>query len=224
MFDSYQLLTPGDAQEIVVALQGMEWEQGKARTAEATGTIKRNEEIKITTSEAGKALVERVHAALKAHPRLLVDHMVKKQMSVKFNRYRGGGEYQRHGDAAIMGKMRTDLSMTLFLSHPNTYQGGELCVEGADGGHHTIKASQGVAVVYPCHMPHWVMPVTAGERICAITWFESCYRDIKIRNLQRRFTRALKEMERDPDLRYGKYHTTFGTIQSELTRMFVDYE
>jgi PKHD-type hydroxylase len=224
-YDVYRVMPLAQAQEIVLGLQGLDWEQGKARTAEATGTIKKNEEIKVTTSEAGKALLDRVQQAVQSHPRLLIDQMVKKQMSLKFNRYAGGGEYQRHGDAAVMGKMRTDISMTLFLSHPDTYRGGELCIEAQDGGHSSIKGDPGTAVVYPCHMPHWVNPVTEGERICAVTWFESAYRDTRMRDLQRRFLRCLKEMEADPELpKYGRYYTTLGTIQGELTRMFADYQ
>lgn len=225
MFDSYRLMTPAQAQEFVSALQDQEWETGKARTAEATGTIKKNEEIKETTHDAGKVLVGQIKKLLAGHPSLYVDHTVRRVFAPKFNRYSNGGEYQRHGDAAMMGgQVRTDLSCTIFLSHPDTYEGGDLCIEGNDGGFHSVKGDPGTAVVYPCHMPHWVTPVTSGERICCITWFESCYRDEEKRNLMRRFLRYLKEMEAEDDLRYKNYHVGFGSIHSKLQRMWLEYE
>lgn len=225
MFDTYRIMTPAQAQEYVEAVSKLEWEQGKARTKEATGTVKKNEEIKISTSPQAEALIQSVVGKMKEHKNIFIDHMVKKMMSPKFNRYLNSGEYQRHGDAAVMGgKVRTDLSCTVFLSHPDTYKGGDLCIEGSDGGHHSIKGDPGTCVVYPCRMPHWVTPVTEGERICLITWFESCYRNPQQRELQRRFLRYLHDMEKEADLRYGHYHTAFGSIQSELQRMWLDYE
>lgn len=224
MFDTYRVLTPADAQEIVLALEGLSWEQGKARTTEATGTIKRNDEIKVSTHKEGKALCTRVAKAIMAHPRLTTDHTVRRLMPPKFNRYAGGGEYQRHGDAAVMGHIRTDISMTLFLSHPKTYTGGELCIEAYDGGFHQVKGDPGTAIVYPTGMPHWVNPVTEGERISVVTWFESCYRDFHQRQIMRRFLRALREMEADEALRYGKVHTSLSCVHSELQRMWINHE
>lgn len=225
MFDTYRIMTPAVAQEFVAAVEKMEWEVGKARTKEATGTIKKNEEIKEGTSTQGTVLIAQMKKLLGSHPNLYADHTVCKVFSPKFNRYTNEGEYQRHGDAAVMGgQVRTDLSCTIFLSHPDTYKGGDLCIEGNDGGYHRVKGDPGTCVVYPCHMPHWVEPVTEGARIACVTWFQSCYRDIEQRTLMRRFLRVLKEIEADPDTRYSKHHTTLGTIHGRLQRMWIDYE
>jgi PKHD-type hydroxylase len=225
MYDVYRILTPAVAQEFVQAVEKMEWEVGKARTAEATGTIKRNQEIKETTSTQAAVLIGQIKKAFGAHPSLYADHTVCKVFSPKFNKYTDTGEYQRHGDAAIMGgQVRTDLSCTLFLSHPDTYKGGDLCIENPDGSHHEVKGDPGTCVVYPCHMPHWVKPVTEGARISCVTWFQSGFRDIEQRELMRRFLRVLKEMEAEPDIRYSKHHTTLGTIHGRLQRMWIDYE
>ena len=236
MFDTYRIMTPAVAQEFVAAVEKMDWETGKARTKEATGTIKKNQEIKETTLQLGETarqnhplkaaiLIGQIKKLLGSHPNLYPDHTVSKVFSPKFNRYTNSGEYQRHGDAAVMaGQVRTDLSCTIFLSHPDTYKGGDLCIEGNDGGYHRVKGDPGTCVVYPCHMPHWVEPVTEGARISCVTWFQSCYRDIEQRVLMRRFLRVLKEMEADPEHRYDKYHTSLGTIHGRLQRMWIDYE
>lgn len=223
-FDVYRILTPAEAQELVNIAETMEWEIGQARTKEATGTIKKNFEIKETTSPEARSLLDGVRQKMMKSP-ILSDSFVKKIFSLKFNKYTDEGEYQRHGDAPIMGgKVRTDLACTLFLSHRDTYEGGELCVEDAAGGFNKMKGDPGLAVVYPCHMPHWVTPVTSGSRISIITWFESMYRDENQRDIMRRYVRALREMEKDPTLAYGNLFTTFGTIQSKLVRMWADYE
>ena len=219
MFDSYRIMTPGEAQEIVLWAQAQPWEQGKARTAEATGTIKKNEELK------GGDELEGIGRKFWTHERLIADHAPKRMLLPRLNRYGVGQEYQRHGDAAFMaGTVRTDLACTLFLSHPSTYDGGELCVEDDAGGFQEIKGGAGMCVVYPCHMPHWVRPVTRGERISAITWIESCYRDLEQRSLQRRFLNLLREMEADSDPKLAHWRTTLGTIHGRLQRMWLDHD
>jgi PKHD-type hydroxylase len=58
---------------------------------------------------------------------------------VMFNRYSAGMQYGPHVDAPIMGSMsssiRTDIAITIFLSDPKSYEGGELValVDGFDG-------------------------------------------------------------------------------------------
>lgn len=224
-YDIYKLMTPATAQEFVGALEKMEWGVGQARTKEATGTIKKNLEIKVDAGMDAALLVAQIKKMLLEHPNITQDHTLVKMFSPKFNKYTNDGEYQRHGDAAIMGgQVRTDLACTIFLSHPDTYRGGDLCVEADDGSHHEIKGDPGTCIIYPCHMPHWVTPVTEGYRISCITWFQSGYRDLEQRSLMRRFLRTLKKMEAEPDLRYREYYTSLGAIHGKLQRMWVDYE
>lgn len=225
IYDTYRILTRAEAQEYVQILNSLDWEVGQARTPEATGTIKKNEELRASSNDAVKAIVEQIKNKMASHPTLYIDHFVKKLLSPKFNRYKNDGEYKRHGDAAVMGNsVRTDLAMTLWLSHKDLYKGGDLCIEGNDGSYHQFKGDPGTCIVYPCWQPHWVTPVTEGERICMVTWLESMYRNWEERDIQRRFLKALKKMEADPKLEpYGEYFTTFGCIQSKLQRMWVDY-
>lgn len=68
------------------------------------------------------------------------------------------------------GYVRADLSMTLFLSDPATYDGGELCF---NGGEQKYKPPAGAAVLYPTGAPHSVNRVTRGERLAAVFWVQS---------------------------------------------------
>jgi predicted 2-oxoglutarate/Fe(II)-dependent dioxygenase YbiX len=56
-------------------------------------------------------------------------------------------------------RIRTDLSVTLFLSEPVEYDGGELVVEDVYGSHE-IKLAAGDLVLYPASSLHMVTPVT----------------------------------------------------------------
>ena len=93
-----------------------------------------------------------------------------------FSRYVPGMEYGNHVDDAIMGGMRTDLSFTLFLSDPDSYDGGELIIDST-AGEQEIKLPAGSAVLYPATSLHRVAPVTRGERLAAVTWIRSMIRD-----------------------------------------------
>ena len=103
-----------------------------------------------------------------------------------FNRYSETEEYGYHVDAAVMRipgtseVLRSDMSMTTFLSEPEEYQGGELIIS-TEFGNQSIKLPAGYAVVYPSSSLHKVTAVTQGQRIAAITWMQSMISDVSIR-------------------------------------------
>ena len=95
-------------------------------------------------------------------------------------RYEPGMKYGAHADAAMIqmpnGRMRSDLSCTVFVSPPPSYEGGELSI--ASGTRTlTFKGEAGDAIVYPSTTLHEVKPVTAGERLVSITFVESVIAD-----------------------------------------------
>ena len=95
-------------------------------------------------------------------------------------RYTPGMNYGIHSDAATMSAgfapLRSDLSCTLFLADPGTYDGGELSMQ-LGGRTITFKGPAGSAVVYPSTTLHEVRPVTTGERLVGLTFIESVIRD-----------------------------------------------
>ncbi len=97
-----------------------------------------------------------------------------------FNRYEVGMTYGRHVDNPIIAQVRADLSVTVFLSELDSYDGGELCVE-TDLDVRRVRLPAGDAVVYPANQLHWVEPVTRGVRLAAITWVQSIIRDSSMR-------------------------------------------
>ena len=101
-------------------------------------------------------------------------------------RYVPGQHYGAHADAAFIklpgATIRSDLSCTIFLSDPASYEGGELHIRLADG-HMRFKLQAGEAIVYPSDTLHEVAPVTSGERLVAITFIQSRIADPFNRNL-----------------------------------------
>jgi len=99
-----------------------------------------------------------------------------------FSRYEPGMNYGSHVDDALMDGLRTDVSFTLFLAEPASYDGGELAIESASG-EDAVKLAAGGLVAYPSTALHHVAPVTRGERLAAVGWARSFIRDAARREL-----------------------------------------
>jgi PKHD-type hydroxylase len=91
-------------------------------------------------------------------------------------RYEPGMKYGPHADAARVhsaaGMLRSDISATVFLNEPDSYQGGELVVHLGTRPV-AFKMRPGGAIIYPSTLLHEVRPVTAGQRLVSITFIES---------------------------------------------------
>jgi PKHD-type hydroxylase len=101
-------------------------------------------------------------------------------------RYQPGMHYGSHADTAFIqlqgGLLRSDLSCTVFLNDPESYEGGSLRIELGDA-ELQFKLQPGFAIVYPSDTLHQVEPVTKGERLVAITFIQSRISDPFRRNL-----------------------------------------
>lgn len=106
----------------------------------------------------------------------------KKLSPLLFSRYESGMRYGSHVDDAIMQGMRTDVSFTLFLDEPDTYEGGELVIETPSGSDE-VKLAPGSMIVYSSTSLHHVAEVTRGVRHVAVGWARSYIRDPAKREL-----------------------------------------
>lgn len=101
-------------------------------------------------------------------------------------KYQPGMYYGAHADAAFLnlGNMiiRSDLSCTIFLNDPGSYDGGSLHIRLQDGDLR-FKLQPGEAIVYPSDTFHEVEEVTSGERLVAITFIQSQVKEPFRRNL-----------------------------------------
>jgi PKHD-type hydroxylase len=113
------------------------------------------------------------------------------------NRYEPGMFYGPHLDSPLMrGSIttRSDLSVTVFLSQPSEYEGGELSIAD-DRGPVSLKAAAGDAVLYDSGAIHQVLPVTSGVRLVAVTWLQSLIRDPAQRKLVFELGETIAQLE-----------------------------
>lgn len=184
------LIVPGVLKPDEVAL-AREWlaharfVDGKASAGAAARRVKRNEEAERGAAELGR-LDEMLMGNLARHPAYRGGALPLHAATPLYIRYAPGMEYGDHLDDPIMGTdgvlYRSDVAVTVFLSAPEAYDGGELVIRGAQG-EQRIKLPAGDAVLYPAGTIHHVAPVTRGERLVAVTWVQSVTRDPSRREL-----------------------------------------
>ncbi|MCC4586689.1 Fe2+-dependent dioxygenase [Xanthomonas melonis] len=121
-----------------------------------------------------------------------------------FNRYSGGQSFGYHVDNAVRydrsrggaEPVRTDVSGTLFLSDPDSYDGGELVIEDTYGTQ-SVKLPAGHLVIYPGTSLHRVMPVTRGTRLASFFWTQSMLRDAAQRRLLFELDVSIRRLTQD---------------------------
>lgn len=169
----------------VVALRAIvdagDWVDGNVTSGAQSALAKRNEQLPEESAAArdGGAMVL---DALGQTPTFIAAALPAKVFPPLFNRYAGGQGFGTHVDNAIRVRrgtdfrLRSDLSATLFLSDPASYDGGELVVEGMFGTQ-AVKLPAGHMILYPASSLHRVEPVTRGERVASFFWIQSMVRD-----------------------------------------------
>ncbi len=128
------------------------------------------------------ALRERIAEAIGKNAVFRLIARPKSLSPLILSRYEPGMEYGSHVDDALMQGMRTDVSFTLFLSEPDSYDGGALVIE-TSAGEEDVKLPAGSLVAYPSTALHRVAPVTQGARLAAVGWARSFIRDPAKREL-----------------------------------------
>ena len=183
------VLSKDDVADFRRIMDASDWEDGRSTAGAQSAMVKRNEQLP-PDSEVARKLGNRVLSALTASPRFISAAIPLQIFPPLFNRYvaSGGHHFGLHVDNAVRGdrltglRIRTDLSVTLFLSEPEEYDGGELVVEDLYGSHE-IKLAAGDLVLYPASSLHLVTPVTRGMRVASFFWLQSMIRDAHARSL-----------------------------------------
>lgn len=182
-----EVLTPEQVERMRRSLDATEWIDGKATAGFQSARVKDNAQLSEgnpVAAELGREIVD----ALNRSPVFVSAALPKKIFPPLFNRYQGGQSFGNHIDNAVRrvsatGEyVRTDLSVTLFLSEPEEYDGGELVIEDTYG-EQRVKLPAGHAVLYPSTSLHRVLPVTRGARVSSFFWLQSMVRSDEQRAL-----------------------------------------
>lgn len=175
-----KLLSKEQTQQMRQQLEATDWILGSLTAGHLAKLAKHNLQLP-EDSPVAHQLGNVVLDALTRSEEFLAAALPNKIFPPMFNCYQQGGEYGFHVDNSIRRitgtaiKIRTDVSMTVFLNEPEEYEGGELVVADTYG-EQRVKFAAGDAVLYPSTSMHKVTPVTAGRRLASFFWIQSLVR------------------------------------------------
>ena len=179
LVDIPALLSKKKLSEIHELIAQARFVDGKLSAGKAAQRVKNNEEIAADAAQLER-LNQLVMGPLVNHPIFQNAVLPHRVATPFFARYTSQQHYGEHIDDPVMGPMgqryRSDISITIFLTPPAEYQGGELRIH-TQFGHHDVKLEAGDAIIYPSSSLHQVMPVASGTRLVAVTWAQSLIRD-----------------------------------------------
>lgn len=181
------VLTETEVSQFRNHLNQADWLDGQDTAGSLAKHAKNNLQLADDT-EPGLSLATHILRVLGSNPLFVSAALPQKLYPPKFNCYRCDGTYGAHVDSAIMHvpisntPVRTDLSATLFLSDPDSYEGGELRILDYMGDK-SFKLQAGDMILYPSTTVHEVTPVTRGTRLASFFWIQSMVRSIQNREL-----------------------------------------
>ena len=192
------LLSPAELADVRAIIDAADWIDGNATSGHQAALAKNNEQLP-EDSEAAKKAGRLILEALGRSPIFFASALPLRIYPPLFNRYGEGQEFDTHVDNAIRIKrgsefrMRSDLSITVFLEAPENYDGGELLVEDHYGVQR-VKLPAGHAVVYPSSSLHRVTPITRGRRVASFFWLQSMVRNAEERRTLFDLDRAVQRL------------------------------
>ena len=219
------ILTADEVRQAQALLADAPWGDGRAGAGDQARQVKNNEQLDhdCAAAQAIRALVLR---ALDRSPLFFSAALPKRVFPPRLNRYGGDSNYYgNHIDGAVRylpdsgQRVRTDVSCTLFLADPASYDGGELCIADTYG-EQAIKLPAGHMVLYPGTSLHQVKPVTRGHRLACFFWIESMVRSDEQRRLLYELDMnllALRQQHGD-----GAETTALTGVYHNLLRMWAD--
>ena len=198
------VLSAAELQQARDLLSDAPWADGGVTAGVQSAQVKNNQQLP-QAHPVTQALQQLVMAGLNRHPTFFSAALPKKVFPPLFNRYGGtANAFGNHVDNAVRfitsgphtgQRVRTDVSCTLFLAEPDSYDGGELVIEDTYGSQR-VKLAAGDLVLYPGTSVHRVEPVTRGARIGCFFWIESMVRSDEQRRLLHEMDQHLMHLRR----------------------------
>ena len=186
------LFDAGTVTALREAAEALDFADGSATAGAMARRVKANDQATVTPER--DALLAKVSTTVRAHPVFLSAARPHRISPLIVSRYREGQTYGSHVDDALMGGLRTDLSFTLFLSEPESYDGGALVIEDSFEAR-AIKLGAGEMILYPSTSLHRVEPVTRGARLAVVGWVQSRVRDAGRREILFDLDRSVAELQ-----------------------------
>ena len=196
-----RVLDPDEVAAFREKLSGADWIDGAQTAGSRSVAVKQNLQLDRgdpLAVELGNTILRK----LGHNPLFISASLAETIFPPVFNHYQNGGHYGTHVDSALMRvselnkTIRSDLSATIFLSEPESYDGGELVIEDVYGGQ-AVKLAAGDMVLYPSSSLHQVTPVTRGQRMAAILWLQSAVADAQARSMLFDLDQSIQSLSAD---------------------------
>ena len=179
------VLTPAQLSQLSERLDAADWADGRITAGHQSAQAKDNAQLPEDSPIAREASAL-VLDALSRSSTFFSAALPRRIYPPLFNRYSGGQSFGYHVDNAVRydrsrggaDPVRTDVSATLFLSDPDSYDGGELVIEDTYG-------------------LHKVMPVTRGTRVASFFWIQSMLRNDAQRRLLFELDVSIRRLTQD---------------------------
>lgn len=216
------VLTKEELRQISGRLEKADFVAGSSTAGKVAAPVKENLQLDTASSDAAE-LGSLVSAALARSGAFGMAALPRRMSKPLFSRYALGMAYGRHLDNAVMYQpepVRSDLALTLFLSDPGSYEGGELLIHDGILGQQKIKLAAGSAILYPAWSVHEVCRLTAGQRDAAVVWIQSMVRSVEQRRILFEMGMALQALRaRQPD---APEFTVLSAAHQNLLRMWAE--
>jgi len=179
------VLDDGSRRELCGRIDKLPWRDGRTTAGATAKQNKQNRQADLS-SAAGKAIHGELIDRISSHPVVRAAARPKLFSNLMISQTSADDFYGPHIDNALMKKgdrvFRSDVSFTLFLTPPESYDGGELVIHTA-GAEQSLKGQAGDLVLYPSSHIHQVTPVTRGVRLACVGWIESLIANAEQRSL-----------------------------------------
>lgn len=196
------------------------FEEGARTAAAKARQIKNNLQLNPANAKASEIL-RTIEQSLVGNPTFMAATLPKRFATIMVNRYDAGMTYGAHVDDPVINQTRTDVSFTLFLTDPDTYEGGAL-VLAKPGDEERIKLPAGSLVTYPSTALHYVEEVRAGTRLAAVGWLQSVIREPSKREILFTLQQATLALPEGDD-RLVEAQKHLANAKSNLLRLWADY-
>jgi PKHD-type hydroxylase len=226
MIKKIKLLEPEQALELREKFLSVPFEDGDKTAGAFVKNIKNNRQITPNSNEEGKQLLTSVAKAVLSHPAIRLYAYPKQICRIMTNIHGEGEYYGAHVDNAMMGSpangpvARADLSFTLFLTEPSSYEGGELSID-MDGQQLLAKANPGELVLYDSGLMHEVVPVRSGVRVSTVGWIQSCVSNSRDRAILSELDATIAKLNALPDVERD-IKSSFHKIYNNLLRAHME--
>lgn len=194
------------------------WLDGRTTAKGEARAVKQNRQAD-PSAAAVRGVAATIEAALAGNEVFAAAAQPAQFVRMTLNRYDAGMSYGDHVDAPYINGVRTDLSFTVFLSPPESYEGGELIIDNA-GHEDAVKGPAGSVVLYPSTSVHRVEEVRSGSRLACVGWVKSRIRSAERRALLFDLETAIADLKRagTPLVVYNRLLN----IRNNLLRAFGD--